>query len=166
MNKPTGLTYENGVLVKYTSYGRKRKNWKQDYRERSRNKLKHIKHCQLCGSTENLTIHHKTPLCKKVDISRENLIKVCRICHDKVERGEVQITTQEFILIDEKNVAKFADALKGYGLIISVDNQDVVIKIPQGRGFYEEVVGPIPIELNNTEEQINEVHEEQIPHGV
>lgn len=81
----TGFRFEGGRLVKYTSYGRKRRNWKQDYRKRSRKKLRNIKICEKCGAIEDLTVHHKTPLSKKVDISVKNLEKLCKPCHEKLE---------------------------------------------------------------------------------
>lgn len=143
MGKPTGLKYENGFLVKYTSYGRKRRNWKQDYRKRSRKRLSHIKICEVCGSIENLTVHHKTPLSKRVDISRENLIKVCRDCHDKVENGEVKIHDKECMILEAETLQKFIDSIKGYGIMISIEGEDVTIKLPSGKGFYQSFIGPI-----------------------
>ena len=159
MDKPTGLRYENGVLVKYTIYGRKRKNWKQDYRKRSRNKLKHINYCQLCGSSSKPTVHHKIPLSKKIDISRENLIKVCRECHDKIEKGEIKLTNGPLhIMIDESRAKRIADILKGYGIIVISNGSDITINIPHSS--------------QELQEQFAELEKEQIseepiqPHGV
>lgn len=159
---PKGFAYENGLLVKYTPEGRKRKNWKQDYRKRSRKKLVSTKECQKCGSTKNLTVHHKIPLREKVDISKENLIKVCRKCHDRIENGET-IKMVEFILLDnEEKIKRFLKAIEGYGLLVELQNEEVIIKIPQGKMFYEEFIGSIPAK----EETTTQLETQEISHGV
>jgi len=76
-----GFYYEGGKLVKYSN-GRKRKNWKAYYRQKSRKFLKNK--CEKCGSKKNLTIHHKIPIERAIIITKENCITLCRECHNKI----------------------------------------------------------------------------------
>lgn len=50
--------------------------------------------CQICGSTENLHVHHVIPLgmggSKERDVP-ENMIVLCATCHDKVHAGKLHI---------------------------------------------------------------------------
>jgi len=76
-----GFYYKGGRLVKY-SHGRKRKNWKNYYRQKSRKFLK--KKCEKCGTKKNLTIHHKIPIETAIIITKENCITLCNFCHNKI----------------------------------------------------------------------------------
>ena len=78
-----GFRVESGILVKY-SHGRKRKNWKSQYREKSRRKYL-MSVCEICGSKQNLTIHHTIPLSKKILIDEKNCKTLCLSCHSKIE---------------------------------------------------------------------------------
>ena len=77
-----GFRIENGNLVKYTIFGRKRKNWKSNLRGKSQQFIK--EECKECGSNENLTIHHRRPLSKNGSVSKENCQTLCRGCHDVI----------------------------------------------------------------------------------
>ena len=77
-----GFRIENNQLVRYTQEGRKRKNWKSNYRGKSQQFMKDK--CEKCGSTENLTIHHVIPLSKKIIISEANCVTLCRSCHNVI----------------------------------------------------------------------------------
>lgn len=77
-----GFRIENGNLVKYTIFGRKRKNWKSSLRGKSQQFMK--EECEECGSNKDLTIHHKTHLSKKGSASEKNCQTLCRNCHDIV----------------------------------------------------------------------------------
>ena len=77
-----GFILVGGQLKKYTKSGRQRKNWKTYYRQKCRRYLK--KKCELCGSKENLTIHHKIPLSRGIDTSKENCQTLCEDCHKDV----------------------------------------------------------------------------------
>lgn len=76
---------ENNRLVKYTSYGRKRKNWKSYYRQKSKKFKK--PYCQNidCLSCQDLTIHHKQPLRSDIDITDSNCVTLCLDCHRKID---------------------------------------------------------------------------------
>jgi 5-methylcytosine-specific restriction endonuclease McrA len=68
--------------------------WLEDLRgTASRNVVLFVKsrdefRCQDCGSTEDLTIHHKVP--RRWDASKiddpENQVTLCRTCHDRREK--------------------------------------------------------------------------------
>ena len=47
--------------------------------------------CQLCGSAFNLSVHHTTyeNLCREKD-HMEDLICVCRNCHEKIHKHDLQ----------------------------------------------------------------------------
>lgn len=49
--------------------------------------------CQLCGSKENLEVHHKKSYAKYARLRTvvSNGITLCQKCHDKVHGGEVDI---------------------------------------------------------------------------
>lgn len=71
----------NGELGVVTNEGRLRKNWKVPFRKKARRLLKDK--CEVCGSKENLTIHHDPPLSKTIET--EKFITMCRPCHDLEE---------------------------------------------------------------------------------
>ena len=79
-----GFRVESGTLVKY-SHGRKRKNWKTTYRQRSRKYLEDK--CEKCDSTERLTIHHVVPLSKKILVKKKNCRTLCLSCHREIEQN-------------------------------------------------------------------------------
>jgi ATP-dependent DNA helicase RecQ len=43
--------------------------------------------CQLCGTMENLEVHHQQFRSQSGDDSEENLITVCAACHSALHRG-------------------------------------------------------------------------------
>lgn len=47
--------------------------------------------CRLCGSTSNLTLHHLIPREAGGATEQENLLSVCRPCHDAIHSGEVDV---------------------------------------------------------------------------
>lgn len=56
--------------------------------------------CDVCGTTQNLTIHHFVPTAKGGADVADNRMTLCRNCHDKVhfkpkKRGSVARTTKE-----------------------------------------------------------------------
>ena len=87
-----GFRIEGGKLVKYTDYGRKRKNWMTNYRNSSRKYLKDKCENRRCNIIHYLTIHHKIPLgsAKSEEelielCEKENCKTLCRKCHDELE---------------------------------------------------------------------------------
>ena len=42
--------------------------------------------CQICGSGQNLEVHHKNFRSRRGDDSEENLITLCTICHRIMHR--------------------------------------------------------------------------------
>jgi hypothetical protein len=48
--------------------------------------------CRLCGSELELTLHHLIPRGMGGATEEENLLSVCRPCHDAIHRGEIDIT--------------------------------------------------------------------------
>lgn len=48
--------------------------------------------CQLCGSKLELTLHHLIPREMGGATEKENLLSVCRPCHDAIHRGELDVT--------------------------------------------------------------------------
>jgi 5-methylcytosine-specific restriction endonuclease McrA len=94
---PQGIKLTKKGLMKFDVNGRARKNWVSEFKHKSRKFLK--KECELCGSKENLTIHHKEPVTSHRGIlkqirtveelnyrvlNEENCQTLCRKCHDKV----------------------------------------------------------------------------------
>jgi len=77
---------ENGNLHQYTKYGRKRKHWKVRIRELSKRYLKDK--CELCPTTEYLTIHHLVPLNVAVIMLGENCQTLCKTCHIEVDNDQ------------------------------------------------------------------------------
>ena len=43
--------------------------------------------CQLCGSHRHLQVHHIKPRSKGGDNSEDNLLTLCRDCHEDVHQG-------------------------------------------------------------------------------
>jgi phage terminase large subunit GpA-like protein len=43
--------------------------------------------CQSCGTMSNLEVHHKQFRSHSGQDSEENLITLCRQCHDRIHRG-------------------------------------------------------------------------------
>ncbi|KKN07406.1 hypothetical protein LCGC14_1067530 [marine sediment metagenome] len=80
-----GFRLENGIVIKYTIYGRKRKNWR-NRRGYSRQFIKDL--CEKCKADKKLTIHHIVPLSKKKDYSEKNCMTLCESCHKKVHRRQ------------------------------------------------------------------------------
>ena len=44
--------------------------------------------CAGCGYPEDLEVHHKVPLCFGGTSEPDNLVLLCRICHDKEHRSK------------------------------------------------------------------------------
>lgn len=72
--------YADGIYVKkgYNQSQENNNNWKggTDYR-----RLVTIESCELCGSTDNLVVHHKNH--DRRDNRVENLQVLCKKCHQK-----------------------------------------------------------------------------------
>jgi hypothetical protein len=47
--------------------------------------------CRLCGSASNLTLHHLIPREAGGATEDENLLSVCRPCHDAIHNGDVDV---------------------------------------------------------------------------
>ena len=45
--------------------------------------------CSNCGSTTNLEIHHKNPVNNGGLNNRENLVRLCRTCHNSIDHKEL-----------------------------------------------------------------------------
>lgn len=48
--------------------------------------------CQLCGTEDSLVVHHIDE--RKVDHSDENLVTLCRPCHNDVHYGKADVTNR------------------------------------------------------------------------
>jgi len=57
---------------------------KKEIRRKSRRYLK--KYCENCGSTKNLTIHHKIPLSQQFNNHPSNCMTLCINCHNKIHK--------------------------------------------------------------------------------
>ena len=54
--------------------------------------LDEITTCEICGSAENLRIHHKKEGYKRIPQERkQDLVVVCKACHNKIHRGEINV---------------------------------------------------------------------------
>ena len=51
------------------------KGWKLEVHQRDGNR------CKICGSTKNLTVHHKLPVARGGKSSLENCVCWCKWCH-------------------------------------------------------------------------------------
>lgn len=51
--------------------------------------------CVICKSTYQLNVHHIVPMEKnrKIWLDDNNLITLCKFCHEKAERGEIPAAT-------------------------------------------------------------------------
>jgi hypothetical protein len=47
--------------------------------------------CRICGSTENLTLHHVIPREAGGATEEENLLNVCRPCHESIHAGQLNV---------------------------------------------------------------------------
>jgi 5-methylcytosine-specific restriction endonuclease McrA len=71
--------------------------------------------CEKCGTTNNLTIHHKIKLKDNPEllIDKDNLIVLCRSCHNKIhkeeDRKEIQLIREKARLKEE---AKLLQGIK------------------------------------------------------
>ena len=45
--------------------------------------------CQVCGSSQNLEVHHKRFRSRRGDDDEQNLITLCAKCHEKLHGGTV-----------------------------------------------------------------------------
>jgi hypothetical protein len=77
--------YKGGISLKEfkDAYGLEPAEWKKLAQEiRKRDNFT----CQLCGKKGATSVHHIIPRRVRIDNSPENLITLCRSCHNKVER--------------------------------------------------------------------------------
>ena len=116
-----GFVIEAGKLAKYNN-GRKRKNWQSSERQKSRRFLR--RYCELCGISENLTIHHNVPLSaaeseRHLDYiisTKKNCQTLCDDCHKRVEdwrreaRSENLITNRhtELIVLEKGRCGEYS----------------------------------------------------------
>ena len=49
--------------------------------------------CQICGSTKNVTGHHIIDRAFGGADNKDNIVTLCRSCHDKVHKGLIDIDT-------------------------------------------------------------------------
>lgn len=66
-----------------------------------------LEKCRYCKSTENLTIDHKTPLCKGGKDEKKNLQCLCRTCNttkSSLTHGEVNRYLNWFLWIQQERV--------------------------------------------------------------
>ena len=47
--------------------------------------------CRLCGATEDLTLHHLIPREMGGATEEENLLSVCRPCHEAIHSGDIDV---------------------------------------------------------------------------
>ncbi len=70
--------------------------------------------CLLCGSKLQVTLHHLIPRKMGGATEEENLLSVCRPCHDAIHRGEIDVTD----LVMEVSIKRTL------GLLHNIDDQD------------------------------------------
>lgn len=63
---------------------RNRKSGHHKIPKERKKKLKDGAHCFLCGTKQNLTLHHVIPLSQGGDNSEDNLVVLCGSCHQKL----------------------------------------------------------------------------------
>ena len=63
-----------------------RKKWKNALRKRARRKHGHGYCCEQCGTVLNLTLHHIVPVAHGGTSDRDNLMTLCRACHDEADK--------------------------------------------------------------------------------
>jgi len=83
--------------------------------------------CSLCGSEENLKIHHIIPFTDFGSHSSENLVVLCHECHKAVHRGEKRVN-QEGVLDKRwiKEYESFLELKESYG---NNFNKEVIEKL-------------------------------------
>ena len=64
--------------------------------------------CRLCGNTCNLTLHHLIPREAGGATEEENLLNVCRSCHDEIHNGKLDVTN----LVMEVSIKRTQHLLK------------------------------------------------------
>lgn len=52
--------------------------------------------CELCGSDIDIHGHHILDYSFGGSATHENILVVCKICHDKVHSGEITIYTYDY----------------------------------------------------------------------
>jgi len=87
--------------------GAERTNWERVKRQA----IKRDKCCQRCGTTRNLDVHHKLPRGRRGRDELENLVTLCRMCHDWVHDHPFEAWRQGFTISDKLN-AKYGERLK------------------------------------------------------
>ncbi len=50
--------------------------------------------CQFCGQIVNLQVHHLRPRSQQGDDKEENLITLCRACHERVHRERTLLASK------------------------------------------------------------------------
>ena len=76
--------------------------------------------CEICGSTENLCIHHNNEYSNEIS----DLILVCRACHRKIESGELENFQR---LSNTSPTCPSKSQSKSKSIEIELDNDDLSI---------------------------------------
>lgn len=52
--------------------------------------------CELCGSNKDVEGHHIDDVAFDGEAEEENILVVCKLCHDKIHNGEINIKTYDY----------------------------------------------------------------------
>lgn len=120
-----GFRIENGLVVKYVlgeegKLLRKRKNWRNSIRSKSRQYIKD--RCERCGYKSNLSIHHIVNLSNGGNGDKDNCKTLCLNCHNlihhKPKKIKIKIKKVKKIVESSENVLTLEIGLWGEYRII------------------------------------------------
>lgn len=95
--------------------------------------------CRICGSSENLQVHHKIPIKNGGTNIKENLILLCKSCHQKLH----QFSFKEEYKPSSNNYGKYGGKNKykqlGYKILFAIEhNYKLKIHYQYRKGYYKE----------------------------
>lgn len=136
-----GYAFDLGLVKNTIISGKLRKNISGTVIKRVFEKYQNK--CSLCGSQENLNIHHIKPLKEGGDNSFENLELLCQECHIKLHQSKSNTNTNEEpcvpVYIQEpfkNNKSETQQFLQECFNLITEHNQTAVHKIPVSKDFF------------------------------
>ncbi|GAB2955611.1 HNH endonuclease signature motif containing protein [Aquaspirillum soli] len=59
-------------------------------------KIRESYRCELCSSELNIHGHHISDYSFGGEATPENILVVCKVCHDKVHAGEITVYTYDY----------------------------------------------------------------------
>ena len=112
---------------------------------------KYGRKCVNCGTTENIDVHHKIPLSEGGTNSLENLVPLCRNCHEELHRFKFEPLEPQTRIDNQygSKISKDKTSMIGYKICSAIENRyRIKIKYKSGeKEITERIVYPYEIKL-------------------